>query len=105
MACQKRFGKLRRASFYRRHCTEVCALSRLLVTLNLAIRWLKLHTIDESMSGRVQFKCKYRVPWDDAYRTKEYDEEGWQVLSTQLRDGEATKIKVMSRTETCRHSE
>jgi len=35
----------------------------------------------------------------DHVNCKGYDKEGWRVLGTQLRDGEATKIKVRSRTD------
>jgi len=99
MVCNMQFGKLRGASFYRPHRTEVCALWRVLVALELATRWLKLHNIDESICGRMQFESKYSPPRDDAYHTmdndkcKGYNEEGWRVLGMHLRDGEAARIK------------
>jgi len=99
VVCNMRFGKLRGASYYRTHHTDVCALWRVLVALDLAIRWLKVHNIDESICGRMQFESKYSPPRDTAYRTMEnnkctgYDEESWKTLGTQLRDREAAKIK------------
>ena len=97
MVCKTRFGKLCGASFCRPRRTEVYALWRVLVTLELALQRLKIHHIDESTCGRVQFEST--CPRDHAYRTMEndkctgYDEEGWKTLGTQLRDREAAKIK------------
>jgi len=100
MVCQMQFGKLRGASFYRPHRTEICALWRVLVALDLATKWLKVHNIDESICGRMQFESKFKPPRsDNAYHTMEndkckgYDEEGWRMLGMQLEDKEAKKIK------------
>jgi len=97
MVCNMRFGKLRGASYYRQHRIDVCALWRVLVTLDLATKWLRIHHIDESICGRMQFESNY--PRDHTYRTMEndkcagYDEEGWRILGTQLQDREAAMIK------------
>jgi len=99
MVCGMLFGKLRGASYYRPHRTTGCVIWRVLMALDLAIRWLKLHAVDTSICGRFQFVNKYQMPKDGVYRTmandkcQGYNENGWEALSTQLQEGEAETIK------------
>jgi len=101
MVCGMLFGKLRGVSYYRPHRTTGCVIWRVLVALDLAIKWLKIQAVDTSICGRFQFVNKYQMPKDGMYRTmandkcQGYDELGWEALSTQLQEGEAKTIKAV----------